>query len=194
MTRSVLVLLVLVGGLALTSCGSGAKPTAHYTTSPPTTITGVGVTTSRPPPGGPLQPGVALDHRIGPVSFGEPKPQVTKALGRGVAARLDGHRIRFYPRVGIYVAYPPNPPKGVQTIAAFIVTRSAHYKTRSGVGVGPSLRDLRRHVRVRCYNGPPSAPSECQHEKANIKLPFTVFNIDPTTKRVTEVAIVPGGD
>ena len=144
--------------------------------------------------GGTTRPGIALDHRIGPVSFAEPKPQVTKALGHGVAARLDGQRLRFYPKVGIYVGYPPNPPTGKPTVAAFIVTRSARYKTRSGVGVGSSLRQLRHHVRVRCYHGTPSAPSECQHEKANINLPFTVFNIDPTTKRVTEVAIVPGGD
>lgn len=129
------------------------------------------------------------------MSFGEPKPQITKALGRGVAARLDGHRLRFYPEVGVYVDYPPNPPKGKPTIAAIIVTRSARYKTRSGVGVGSTLRQLRHHVKVRCYGGTPvSPPDTCQHEKANINLPFTVFNIDPATKRVTQVAIVPGGD
>jgi len=123
MTPSVLVLPILVGGIALTGCGSGAKPTAQYTTSPPTTIAGVSVVA------GTQQPGIALDHRIGPVSFAERKPQVTKALGPGVAARLDGHLLRLYPKVGIYVAYPPNPPKGKQTIAFFIVTRSARYKT-----------------------------------------------------------------
>jgi len=48
---------------------------------------------------------ITLDHRIGPVSFAEPKPRITKALGIGVAARLDGHRLRFYPKVGIYVVY-----------------------------------------------------------------------------------------
>jgi hypothetical protein len=46
-------------------------------------------------------------------------------------------------------------------------------------------------VRVRCY---PHIPIVCQHERANINLPFTVFNVDYATKRVIEVAIVPGGD
>jgi hypothetical protein len=34
----------------------------------------------------------------------------------------------------------------------------------------------------------------CQHEKSNINLPFTVFTVDPSTKRARQVAIVPGGD
>lgn len=144
---------------------------------------------------GTTQLGIALDHRIGPVSFAEPKPQVTKALGPGVAARLDGHSYRYYPKLAIYVVYPPNPPKGKTTLAAFIMTRSALYKTRSGVGVGSTLRQLRHRVKVRCYHGTPvSPPTQCQHEEANINQPFTVFTIDRTTKRVTEVAIVPGGD
>ena len=36
--------------VVLVGCGSGAKLTARYTTTPPTTIAGVGVTTSGPPP------------------------------------------------------------------------------------------------------------------------------------------------
>jgi hypothetical protein len=135
-----------------------------------------------------VQPGISLDRRIGPVSFAEPKPEITKALGPGVTARLSGHPLRFYPKVGIYVDYPPTPPNGRPTSAAFVVTRSPRYKTRSGVGVGSSLRELRRRVKVRCYG------DTCQHERANINLPFTVFNIDRATKRITQVAIVPGGD
>ena len=44
---------------------------------------------------------------------------------------------------------------------------------------------------MRCY---PGNPIVCQHERANTNLPFTLFDIDPGTKRVTSVAIVPGGD
>jgi len=134
-----------------------------------------------------VRPGlIALDRRIGPVSLGEQKPQITKALGRSVVARLSGHPLRFYAKVKIYVGYPPNPPKGKPTVAAFIATRSTRYKTRSSVGVGSSLRELRHRVTVRCHG------DLCRHERANFNLPFTVFDIDPTTTRITEIAIVPG--
>jgi hypothetical protein len=145
---------------------------------------------------------IALDRRIGPVRLGEPKLQITKALGRSVVARLSGQPLRFYskvkiyvyakvkiflyPKAKIYVGYRPNPPKGNPTVAAFIVTRAARYKTRSGVGVGSSLRELRQRVTVRCHG------DLCRHEPANFNLPFTVFDLDPTTTRITEIAIVPG--
>lgn len=135
---------------------------------------------------GTARPGIALGHRIGLVSFGEPRATVTYALGRGVSVRLAGARFRFYSKGRIYVAYPP---PGVRQRVSFIVTRSARYKTRSGVGVGSSLRQLRRGVSVKCYGSP--VPTTCQHENANINLPLTVFNIDSATKRVTEVAIRP---
>ena len=185
--KAILALASLVVlGSAATGCGATKKIVVKVDTNSPATNIALNYTGSR---------GIVLDHRIGPVSFLEQEPHVTKELGAGVAVSLDGHRLRFYPKVGIYVGYPPNPPKGKPTVAGFIVTRSARFKTPSGVGVGSTLRQLRHRVRVRCYGGTPvSVPDTCQHEKANINLPFTVFNIDPTTKRITQVAIVPGGD
>lgn len=182
MKATLALALLAVLGLVIAGCGATKKKIV--------VVTLPAITGSRTLPGV-----IILDRRIGPVSFAEPKPQVTKPLGAGVVARLDGHRLRLYPKVGIYVDYPPNPPKGKPTVADFVITRSARYKIRSGVGVGSTLRQLRHHVKVRCYGGTPvSPPDTCQHEKANINLPFTVFNIDPATKRVTQVAIVPGGD
>lgn len=48
--KSPVLIPIVAFGLALAGCGSGAKQTAHYTTTPPTTISGVGVTTNRSPP------------------------------------------------------------------------------------------------------------------------------------------------
>jgi hypothetical protein len=50
MKPAVVLLLTLAWGLCLAGCGSGAKPTAQHTTSPPPTIAGVGLTTTGPPP------------------------------------------------------------------------------------------------------------------------------------------------
>jgi hypothetical protein len=49
MTRLLVLVSLLAAGLGLAGCGSGAKQALDYTTTPPTTISGVGVTTNGPP-------------------------------------------------------------------------------------------------------------------------------------------------
>jgi len=137
------------------------------------------------------RPGIALSHRIGPVSVGESREKIEKYSGPGVAVRLDANKLWFYAKVGIYVSYAPGPLTRLNQVAFSIVTRSARYRTRSGVGVGSSLRELRRRIRVTCHHG---RPLFCQHDTRNSNLPLTVFDVDRTTKRVTAVAIVPDGD
>jgi hypothetical protein len=140
---------------------------------------------------GTARPGIALGHRIGPVSIGEPRAQIEQDVGRAVAVRLDGQKLWFYPTVRIYVSYAPGPVTRLNEVAFSVVTRSARYRTRSGIGVGSSLRQLRRTVSVRCDHGKPIV---CQHKTANSDLPFTMFDVDHTTKHVIAVAIVPAGN
>jgi hypothetical protein len=49
-TRSLFLISLLAAGLGLAGCGSDAKQARHYTTTQPTTIAGVGVTTNGQPP------------------------------------------------------------------------------------------------------------------------------------------------
>jgi hypothetical protein len=179
-SRLPLVIALFLLAVVVAGCGGSGKNTLTTRIANNYSAT---VTLKRMPRG------IGLDHRIGPVKFNESRAEVTKALGSSVPARLAGHRLRFYPRAGIYVDYAGS---GARQVAAVVLTRSPHYRTRSGIGVGSSLAQLRRHIKVTCYGGAP-APGQCQHEKSNINLPFTVFNVD-TAKRVVEVAIVPGGD
>jgi hypothetical protein len=137
---------------------------------------------------GTTRPGIALGHRIGAVAFAEPRSEVTKTLGRGVEASVGGHRLRFYRRPGIYVQYARS--AGGQ-FAVIVLTRLPRYRTRSGVGVGSSLRQLRSRIGVTC--DVPGYPTQCSHQGANVNRPLTVFNLD-AAKRVVEVALAPGGD
>lgn len=130
--------------------------------------------------------GIVLDHRIGPVSLNEPRAQITNALGPGVAVRLEGNRFRFYSTVGIYVLYP----KGVQQRAAVIETRSARYKTSSGIGVGSSLRQLRHAIRVTCHRSGPHI--QCYHGFGGPSRPGTSFLLNGATRRVSRIAVAYG--
>ena len=130
------------------------------------------------------RPGIALDDRIGAVSYGEPLSQVEAAVGPGKKHRVSRYPDRFvsyFPRAGIYVSYP----------GETIYTRSSRYKTDSGIGVGSTLSQLRHRISVHCDLGP---NSYCEHDPADHGDFFTVtqFDIDRATKRVVAVTIEEG--
>jgi len=146
---------------------------------------------------------IGLDHRIGAVSFGERKDRVDAAIGPGVSKNptaLRGSYI-FYPLAKLYVGYYKH---GGHEFAFAIITESPRYKTPSGAGVGTTLGQLRRRVKVICdgdgavihgkVTHPSADPEQCSHEGANINHPFTAFVMGYETKRVAQIQIVPGGD
>lgn len=117
---------------------------------------------------------ILLNHRIGPVILGEPQGQVRQALGPGTTAQWDGHRLRFYPKAGIYAAYAGKD-------VFLVMTRSARYETKTGAGVGSTVNQLRRRVGVTCDYG------DCQHGYSPSGGPGTTFLVNRTTRRVTAI-------
>jgi hypothetical protein len=105
MKRSLLLSIVAVG-LALAGCGS--KQTLHYTTTPPTTISGVGVTTSGPPPKPSTPPACAgrwNGATTGLAAARQRAPKADRALIR--MARRRGYFREDAGRCLIYLITPP---------------------------------------------------------------------------------------
>lgn len=123
---------------------------------------------------GDARPAIVLNHRIGPVQLGESQANVQRALGQGVPARWNHHRLRFYPKARIDVAYA-----GKRVF--LVMTRSARYETNGGAGVGSTVDQLRRRVGVTCEYG------DCQHGYTTSGGPGTTFLVSPATRRVTAV-------
>ena len=145
---------------------------------------------------------IGLDQRIGAVTFGERQDRVDAVLGPGVVKQVGGYtdRLIFYRRAALYIAYYPH---GGQKYAIGIITRSPRYRTASGAGVGTTLEQLGKLPQIVCdgdgfehgvLKTPSSDPSNCDHPRSATDHPFTSFTIDYETKRVTQVAIFPGGD
>ena len=123
MKRS-LVLISVVAGLALAGCGSGARQTAHYTTSPPTTISGVGVKTNGPPPQ-PSSPTACTrrwngaENTSGRAAVKQHAPKADSALVRTAAP--SGYFREDAGRCLIYLITPP------ESAAVFVETAPGRF-------------------------------------------------------------------
>lgn len=146
---------------------------------------------------GTVQPGaVVVGQRIGPVRVEESKAQIKQTLGLGKSLRLAGAALRtvdhgphfwFYPKVGIYVSYPAS--HAFYLRASTVMTRSPRYKTRSGIGVGSSLRRLHRALPLQCGQRGRGKWILRSYGFVSSRRANTAFLINRATKRVTQITL-----
>jgi hypothetical protein len=139
--------LWLAGAAALLAgCGSGAKPTAHHPTSPPTTIAGVGLMMSDSPPK-PSTPAACLRrwngtaNANGRAGAAHHVPQADGALVRKAGG--SGYFASYAGRCLIYLVARQRAAVFVETSPGrfrFIAGASGHFSPNAGLGQDTRLR------------------------------------------------------
>ena len=147
MKRLLLLFPIVASGLVLAGCGSGAKQTAHYTTTPPTTISGVGLRTSGPPPK-PNTPTGCVNrwngarNRSGRAAATQKAPRANAAL-----VRKAGSSGYFRDDAGHCLIYLITPPKSA---AVFVETAPGRFTfTADSTGHVSANAHLRQDARLR---------------------------------------------
>jgi hypothetical protein len=129
-----------------------------------------------------------LGRSIGPISFGEKKTKIEAAYGRGQKVALKSGTARavvvFYPAVSIGVVYGAN-SQGKAAVA-ILETDARQYHTRSGIGVGSTVANLKK-IGAECG----LTVGSCQLGISASK-PGTTFLLDEQGTRVSRVAISTG--
>jgi hypothetical protein len=147
MKRSHFLVSIIAVGFAVAGCGSGAKQTAHYATTPPTTISGVGVTTTGPPPQ-PNTPTACVKrwngtgNRSGRAAAKQKAPKATAVL-----IRKAGSSGYFSEDVGRCLIYLITPPKSAAVFVetapgrfTFTADATGHVSANADLGQDGNLR------------------------------------------------------
>ncbi|HEY3551725.1 MAG TPA: hypothetical protein VGK69_11810 [Gaiellaceae bacterium] len=139
-------LTVALAGFLLAACGADAKLTAHYTTSPPTTIAGVDIEPSDTPPG-PSTPAACVRRWNGAANANgraaakQHLPKAETALVRRGGS--SGYFSNFVGRCLVYlVERPKRAVVFVETSRGtfrFTADASGHFSSNADLGSGARL-------------------------------------------------------